>query len=62
MSAIKTGLGERLVSASTEAAAFKQLPIVSLARLDGSLDERKALAAEVRRLLESIFSGKLADR
>jgi len=48
MSAIKTGLGERLVSASTEAAAFKQLPIVSLARLDGSLDERKALAAEIQ--------------
>ncbi|GAA6046395.1 hypothetical protein JCM3770_004898 [Rhodotorula araucariae] len=48
MSLVKTGLGERLVSGSTEAAAFTSLPVISLARLDGSLEERKALAAEIQ--------------
>lgn len=55
MSAIKTGLGERLVSASLDAAAFTQLPIISLARLNGSLDDRKALAAEVRLVSPSLL-------
>ncbi|KPV77468.1 uncharacterized protein RHOBADRAFT_51317 [Rhodotorula graminis WP1] len=47
-STLTTGLGQRLVSASTDAAAFTALPIISLARLNGSLDDRKALAAEIQ--------------
>ncbi|GAA6005508.1 isopenicillin N synthase family dioxygenase [Rhodotorula paludigena] len=48
MSVLSTGLGQRLVSASTEAAAFTELPVISLARLNGSAEDRKALAAEIQ--------------
>ncbi|BGP15049.1 hypothetical protein JCM10213_002806 [Rhodosporidiobolus nylandii] len=47
MVVLKTGLGERLVSGDVEAKPFSQLPVISLARMSGSTEERKALAAEV---------------
>ncbi|CDR43360.1 RHTO0S08e00606g1_1 [Rhodotorula toruloides] len=49
MAAITTGLGSRLVSTDTQAKAFQELPVISLARL-ASTDpaERKALAAEIQ--------------
>ncbi len=49
MAVIKTGLGERLVSNDVDGKAFSELPTIDLSRLgSSSLEERKALAAEVR--------------
>lgn len=50
MTTLRTGLGVRLISADTQAKAFKELPIIDLTRLSSSsFEERKALAAEVSR-------------
>ncbi|BGP54810.1 hypothetical protein JCM8202_003318 [Rhodotorula sphaerocarpa] len=49
MAVIKTGLGERLVSNDVDGKAFSELPTIDLSRLgSSSLEERKALAAEVQ--------------
>lgn len=49
MSVIKTGLGERLVSNDVEGKSFTELPVIDLSRLQSdSVEERRALAAEVR--------------
>ncbi|GAA5971821.1 hypothetical protein JCM11641_001527 [Rhodosporidiobolus odoratus] len=44
---LKTGLGDRLVSGDVEAKPFSTLPVISLARLNGTAEERKALAGEI---------------
>lgn len=49
MSVIKTGLGERLVSNDVEGKSFTELPVINLSQLQSdSVEERRALAAEVR--------------
>ena len=49
MSVIKTGLGERLISNDVEGKSFTELPVIDLSRLrSDSVEERRALAAEVR--------------
>lgn len=49
MSVIKTGLGERLVSNDVEGKSFTELPVIDLSKLQSdNVEERRALAAEVR--------------
>lgn len=49
--ALKTGLGSRLVSSDVSAKAFQHLPVIDLSRLASEdLEERKALAEEVQKV------------
>lgn len=61
MSVIKTGLGERLISNDVEGKSFTELPVIDLSRLQSdSVEERRALAAEVR-YTQSRSEGPIAD-
>lgn len=61
MPVIKTGLGERLVSNDVEGKSFTELPVIDLSRLQSdSVEERRALAAEVRYTLCNL-AGPIAD-
>ncbi|POY74126.1 hypothetical protein BMF94_2938 [Rhodotorula taiwanensis] len=48
MVVLKTGLGERLISNDVEGKAFSELPVIDLQRLQGTNEDRKALAAEIQ--------------
>lgn len=60
---IKTGLGERLVSDDVEGKSFTELPIIDLSRLQSTdIEERRALAAEVRSLVpRRVCTDRTAD-
>lgn len=59
MTTLKTGLGDRLIS-SAPTGKFTELPVIDLARLASpNFEERKALAAEVRRSRELWSDSKL---
>ncbi|GAA5904688.1 hypothetical protein JCM6882_008347 [Rhodosporidiobolus microsporus] len=47
MVVLQTGLGQRVISGDVEAKAFSELPVISLARVNGTAEERRALASEI---------------
>ncbi|GAA5822103.1 hypothetical protein JCM11251_004858 [Rhodosporidiobolus azoricus] len=47
MVVLQTGLGQRVISGDVEAKVFSELPVISLARINGTAEERKALASEI---------------